>query len=50
MLFFAITIPLAVASIAIVAKIITTLDDYIDPHDWEDIFDEQYEDWEDDGE
>lgn len=45
MLLFAITIPLAVASIAIIAKIITTLDDYIDPHDWD--FD-QYDDWNDD--
>lgn len=47
MLLFAITIPLAVASIAIIVKIITALDDYIDPHDW-DL--DQYEDWEDDGE
>ena len=47
MLFFAITIPLAVASIAIIAKIITALDSYIDPHDW-DL--DQYDDWGDDGE
>ena len=47
MLFFAITIPLAVASIAIIAKIITTIDGYIDPHDW-DL--DQYDDWDDDGE
>ena len=48
--FILIVVPLSVASIVIFANLLSDLGDFIDPHDWEDIYDEQYEDWEDDGE
>lgn len=46
--FFLIAVPLSVASIVIVANLISDLGEFIDPHDWEYYFDDEWGD--DDGE
>ena len=45
--FILIVVPISIACIVIVSNLISDINEFVDPHDWDDIFDGQYDEWDD---